>query len=874
MFQTIKPTKLSLFSKAYGLHGNRFAVGVLTFFKLGEPNRLLDENSQWAKITEYLQDGILLDMGYAKANGELLVAGKAFAPDGKPVTKMNVKVACGKVAKQIKVIGERTWNGSFFAPASYPKAFTSMPISYSRAYGGQDFKQNPKGRGKISKPQKDPDTGLYALPNLYSKWERTYASRAKHTVACFEPMDITWPQRMRFQGTYDQKWLKEVHPGFPNDTKPPLFNAAPPDQQIKGFFKAGDKYRVEGMHPDMPVIEGQLPEVKARAFVSQITDGEEIFKEVETRIDTVWLFPEMALGVTISRGEVMLNDSDGLDIKKLLLAADGAHDEPRPLEYFEQIMKLRLDPKTAAGHLLNESQLLPEKTPEQLAERKKLIEQAKAEQKQKQLEMAELYTKQLQEEHPDLDLKPKLEEDPEELPPIPQQLIDEGDIDLAPYLAHADKLTEQAKQTMADQLKAADLQKKKYSKMKKVETESITSMQERVKKVVHVVAEDLAEKQTVNLPEYMNGLPVKEADKPKLAEAAKALVASERQSRQLAPSVTVLELPMPEDGPLLLRSWAKELLADTIPLTGRDFAGADFSGLDFRGYDLRDVMLENADLTGCKFDGCKLDGAVMTGATLDMASFVGASMTKANLAQTKGRRVQFVKANLSGAMLVQAKLTQSDFAEAILDMVQGAEIDLTHSSLVGAEIQTSHFIQAKLAHSCWHGAKLLGCTFMQCEMEQSQWQQASIVRCMMIEAKAQKSNFCGVQADRVQFSNVGDFVGADLSSASWQTCGFRGVDLRKIDARASVFKECDFGEANLSDANLTEVLFDHCVMALANFDHSEAEGAFFNGTALRKCRFTEVNLRNAEFNQADLTEVKFKKCKTKGMSQKPVPSIK
>ena len=54
-----------------------------------------------------------------------------------------------------------------------------------------------------------------------------------------------------------------------------------------------------------------------------------------------------------------------------------------------------------------------------------------------------------------------------------------------------------------------------------------------------------------------------------------------------------------------------------------------------------------------------------------------------------------------------------------------------------------------------------------------------------------------------------------------------------------MFKECDFGETNFSDAKLMGALFDHCVMALANFDNSDCREVFFNQSSLRKMQLQQ-----------------------------------
>ena len=204
-----------------------------SFFKLGADNQLLTEVTQWPKISEYLNDGSILDLGYVKPHGEVLLAGKAFAPAKKPVSKMKVTMKIAKVDKTLKVVGDRQWNGGFFAPARHIEPFIEMSLGYQNAYGAPEYKLNPRGKGVIKKQYRDSDSGLYSLPNVYGRWDRTNADKAKRQVAGFGPLDISWPQRAKFQGTYDRSWLENVHPVLPNNTKAQLFNAAPIDQQIR-----------------------------------------------------------------------------------------------------------------------------------------------------------------------------------------------------------------------------------------------------------------------------------------------------------------------------------------------------------------------------------------------------------------------------------------------------------------------------------------------------------------------------------------------------------------------------------------------------------------------------------------------------------------
>ncbi|WDE14325.1 DUF2169 domain-containing protein [Thalassomonas haliotis] len=889
--QIIKPAKLSLISKTYGFHGNQFAIGALCFFRLTTEKEtaaqaeLLTENSQWPLITKYLQN-TLLDMGFAKPRGEFLLAANACAPKEQQVTKMSVSAAVGKLKKRLKVVGDRHWDGGLLSPASYPKSFSKMPLSYQNAYGGEGFSENPLGKGLINKNTKDSQTGYYHLANVYRHKESTGADRQKRSVAAFGPLDICWPQRAKFQGTYDQKWLDTRHPGFPDDTRGPLFNAAPEDQQISGFFRPGEKYRLEGMHSDFPVIEGKLPDIQVRAFISQQQGDKETFKEVKTAIDTLWFFPELLLGVAIYRGVASAYDADGLDIKKLLLACDSSGEGQRQIDYYQQVMALRSDTKTALAHVFNESQLMPAKTEQEKAEQAQLYARAKADQQEKISRMQAVQLEKLQALQPQAvaaqTQQEKSQAEAAEPPePIPPELLEKGDIDLSDYIKFTHDRLEQARDEMDKKLAEAEQQKKRHGQSAPKETESLESMQGRVNKVVYVLATDLAKKAENSatqgqgqMPDWTGLLPCDFPPGDTIQQAAALSASKDRQARQNSPEVTVLPVPLPKQGPMQMRTWVIELLQSGTSLAGRDLAGANLSGIDFSGLDLRDVMLEQADLTSCDFSGCRLDGAVFTSAILDKTLFNASVLFQANLSLVQGKKTLFKKANLTKANLTGAKLPHSDFSDAVLNQLQASEVDLRFSRLHRVSCERGHFVQAKLNNSNWQQANIKSCIFLQPEMTDTCWQQAMLSKTLMVEGRAKGINCCGVHAEKVQFSSVAEFCGADISGGNWLGCGFRSLDLTRSDFRGSVFKNCDFGEADLSGGLLNEVLLDNCIMTQARFDDSNCSGILINETALRKCLFNRVDLRQGEIVNADLSEAEFNDCQTRGFKQRPLPSIK
>ena len=135
---------------------------------------------------------------------EVILLGKAHAPNGKPVPQMDVSIAIDKQKRRLRVFGDRAWSGSGAeAQITRPQPFTEMPLTYERAFGGTcevlidrespiDIADpnNPAGRGidpgpaiqhltkTLNPPKGYPQyQGIRLLPNvehpmrLIARWE-------------------------------------------------------------------------------------------------------------------------------------------------------------------------------------------------------------------------------------------------------------------------------------------------------------------------------------------------------------------------------------------------------------------------------------------------------------------------------------------------------------------------------------------------------------------------------------------------------------------------------------------------------------------------------------------------------------------------------
>ncbi len=351
-----KKQNLAFSIKPFGAAGkNYLGLAAMAFFDLTAPAEPLTEQDMWKAVPAELGPTPILDAGMPKIRGEVLAAGAAHAPRGQKVKGLAARIRVGQVEKTLNVFGERYWlpDGAI----SEAREFISQPITYENAFGGPDFPQNPKGKGiaQIALPD---GRKAVPLPNVEAPRRMIGAPEDRPEPAGFGPLDVTLPQRAKYNGTYDARWKSERWPGLPDDTDFLLFNCAPKDQWIAEFFRGDEPFEVENMHPDMPVVRGALPGLRARMFLTMIENYKlyadpagfrESFVEVPTRLETVWLFPNILRGVAIYRGSVENRDDECRDVVRVFLEWERLGERAGTLEEYAEKQKKAMDRKVAVN---------------------------------------------------------------------------------------------------------------------------------------------------------------------------------------------------------------------------------------------------------------------------------------------------------------------------------------------------------------------------------------------------------------------------------------------------------------------------------------------------------------------------------------------
>lgn len=216
----------------------------------GEPVRLAEEQAPLVMADTFTGEPGLsapvyeVDFALRKNRCDVLLNGSAHAPGGRPAPRVEVGVRVNGMAKSFTVVGDRVWQaGASGIGASTPIPFAVMPISYDRAFGGVDnrdqnpanhaaFMPNPVGRG-FHKDLRASWVDSTPVPNTEETNRAVVMPNdQKYRPMAFGPIGRGWAPRAKLAGTYDDAWLKDHFPFLPPDFDDGYYQAAPADQQI------------------------------------------------------------------------------------------------------------------------------------------------------------------------------------------------------------------------------------------------------------------------------------------------------------------------------------------------------------------------------------------------------------------------------------------------------------------------------------------------------------------------------------------------------------------------------------------------------------------------------------------------------------------
>lgn len=831
--KVIKPQRLGVLHRVLEhrrqLH---WSVAVLMLFDFKTPSTLLPEVALWKLLAEEL--GEKIDLTMPKARPEVLVNGVAYPPV-RPATACRVRIQVGSMDKALNVFGDRHWKTTV---PSDPVPFSEMPVTYENAFGGTGYDLNPLGKGFAPPEERG---ALHYLPNIEDPKCPVRAPKDRPPPAGFSAYDVMWPQRAATAGTYDERWLAEVYPGFPADMDLSTFNTAPKDQRFAAALQGDEAICIENMHPSIPVIETRLPEVMARCFVTQRREGGDVFREVALSLETVHLFPHVERGMVIFRGTLLVTDEDADDILHLLVAAENAG-HPKPTEHYRHVLSNRLDRSKAYLLASGDKELLPKDMAVAPDEGEMQVMKPEGLLRQNQLHR-------MDQELTDARVRLRAQGiDPDEHgvlgslpPPGPGPSLEE----FPEHMANVNALVE-AKKTAVEESR------------KKAEEDARRSCSE------HGINYDAlveAEKRRAGGPPKLSVNEMIDNLWIQLADAQNAGADLSHVEAQLSDPAFRVKLQKAQAARLdMYHRFAHEMPAAmavdeaTRGRVRREIAADHQAGLGFRGRDLTGMSLTGMDLQGADFREALLEAADLSGADLRSADFSGAVLVRANLSRCNFKGAKLPGANLGRACLRGARFEAADMKRVVLAFVDFTDADLTGSDLTGADLSESMFRRTSFVDVCLPEARFIDSDLSELELSGADLSKALFLRVTLTGVSLQGANLTSAV-----------FLGVKATGAV-----FRGANLTNLRVvEDSVLEDADFRDANLERACLRGQRFagsdfTSAKMNGVDFTGSDLHGAKLGGVSAKDSRFVKTNLAGADCSRSNFMNGLFPRANLRG----------
>ena len=640
------------------------SASVMGLFSLSGETKpsLLPAGEMWSVAAEVLGEEPL-DLGLAKKRGEYLVYGAAYSP--RPAKLVQVRIRVGPKIKDLTVSGERFWKPGGMS-TSEPVPFTRMEIGWPNTYGGSDFPRNPSGKGRRTN-----EDGLLPLPNVQNPACPAASPDYAPPPAGLTAYGLMWPQRSRYLGKIGSEYLVRDWPYFPLGTDDEYFNAAPEDQRLDGFFEGNESIEIQNMHPEKMLIQANLPSVRPRLFIKQIRDGEKFFKEIDLKLETVFLFPDRERGIVLYRGLTTTADDDYEDVTHCLAEVEAGSEAPLSLEYYFEKFLILLNPDLAPKEDEEEIQEEEEEVEAKetavspLAEEKDLPnEPPSAEKKPEDLELDAQLEKLEAIKDEAFEKIRAAGHDPEELmkklmPPEKEGALSAIDeIELDRCLAELEKQTDAL-------LKNIGITREEALKLAKPPGRPSPTPRQVL---------DMMRAEGVINPELESGL--LELEKIQQEEEAEEAERKKQTGRERLVE-DVPEEPAGSTGPVD----AAEALAwhqEGKSLAGYDLTGFDFSGMKLAGADFSRAVLEKAI-----FKQAALVGADFTRAVAIEADFTEADLKASCLADVTAEKAAFIEVDLREAILESGDFTKADFTGANLTLVKASNAVFEEAIMTG-----------------------------------------------------------------------------------------------------------------------------------------------------------------------------------------------
>ncbi|WP_340608886.1 DUF2169 family type VI secretion system accessory protein [Xenorhabdus bharatensis] len=791
--KVIKPLRLSLLYRPYRwMQRNHLGISVMALTDMGATPCLRPEPELWQLAEKELKicNGII-DLAMPKSLPEFLATGYAYTNHQEDKTACTARIKVEQLEKKLAVFGDRHWIGD---TPSKPRAFEQMRLDWSRAFGGEDYDDNPHGIG-FTPEMLEVDTRIHPLPNIETFNKQLLSPEDTPEPASFCPLDFTWPRRFeRIGRQYDKEWLENEFPGYAHDIDWRLFNAAPQDQWWEQLhtLPANAAWRIENMHPKKPVQEGCLPAWNARCFIKRLRLDQEIVEEVIMRQTTVWFFPHLEQMILIWHGCLMINEGDATDVSQIISALE-QQDNPRPAEHYLEVARQRTDKEKRMLYTFREKDLIPEEIIGPWIDTELPTESSPIQERVLNRE------KHLREQHLREQQKERLPEQNVDINAIVPPAFPSAMPSPHPRMDELPEFVEKIEQEAAKERAEVELQQ--ADMMAKAEQQGINT------KLATIEKQDTG------------------FDKQKMAQEIMAQGGNFNGMNFTGADLSHMDLRGANFSGALLEG----ACFNYSQLDEADFSEANLTRAEFCHASLSDVKLNKANLALVKCEQSNFSASHFNETQLEEARFTHCQFnhtlfTDLFLKQVLITHCDFQYSQWNNCTLTELELPALCFNHAMLNNVTFFYCQLSNTIFDVAQLENCSWIETKADYIRFCSARLLNCAFvMNSTLNQADFTQATLTECNLRQMPLIQARF-----------HCATLNNSDLSEAD---C--RSAEMQGLNAVKNLFIRTDLRDACLNRANLMCTLMQKCLL---------------NGTDLRGANLFRTDISQSVIDDATLFE--------------------
>ena len=855
-------------------HGGQAVLTVTVAYVCGPDGVRLTEQDAWAWMLPLFPDEPF-DLGEKKNRGGFGVAGEACAPLGSQVTGLTVHAGVGTVETSLLVLGDRHWTrGVSGWRATEPRPFERMPIGLARAYGGEEWGDNPYGRGRSSDGS-DNFEGV-ALPNIELPTQPVIKPTDTPATATFGPHPSGSIARTRWLGSLDQTWMQQRLPWLPDDTDPRWFDRFDPAQCQSSYWRGDEPWFVRNMHPRQGELHGKLPGLRPRLLMRTVARPDEHL-ELDLDLDTVWLMPNDERVVVLYRAQTKVAREDAKDVAGLAVFTETLADSPQPLAHWSQAWRdaleqeqsapvpvpVPLSPEAMAG-IQAAQQEAEAAAADFKASLQQDIEQAFQEAEAEAME-------QLRAQGLNADALRARVPEPQEavsLSPLPT----EPDAYAAELKRRIEQAFEQAEQEARDALTKQGFDVDALLERARSQPQPPSSLKELA--AIMPLPKGWERQPWIDkaaaFENEMDGLAAKlQASYDQAQQKAEAEAAELRTG--IASARGELGLP---DGPRasLTREALLERIAAGTSCAWTQMENLDLSGVDLgkvnlhlalfkdcnlQGASLASANLSDAELTECLLKGADLSSATLTGAQLEDCDAQGAKLDGADLTGAGLRKCVFDDCSLEASRWDDVQAEACSLSGARMQQASGSRAVFQSCTLPGLDASGSDFSQASFEQCAldgarFNGAKLVSTTLLACQANHAQFDGAcmtglrTLLDTQLTGANLHNADMCDASLqDTVLSGSV--LREARLDRAFVKACDLSNTDAwrmvaRKADFTDSRIVQCTWRGANLMQSSMRQATLQDTDLTGANLHACETRTATVQGLVLEQALLTRCNL--------------------------------